>query len=149
MFPQTVAAGSAEPARFIVVEHAPAGTADQAPYVLVGKAVTFDAGASNVGISNLVTFLANTAPYRRILRSSEYGDLDKDREALVKLSPSSYVDRVTGPLLIMSMAEMDLLKAEGLIRLGRASEAVPLIKAEAPAPTPNSRAPRHAASTMR
>ncbi|MDP2955714.1 MAG: hypothetical protein Q8N53_04780 [Longimicrobiales bacterium] len=33
----------------------------------------------------------------------------------------------TGPLLIMSVAEMDLLKAEGLIRLGRASEAVPLI----------------------
>ncbi|HSW31701.1 MAG TPA: hypothetical protein VLH75_19610 [Longimicrobiales bacterium] len=33
----------------------------------------------------------------------------------------------TGPLLIMGMAEMDLLKAEGLIRLGRAAEAVPLI----------------------
>ncbi|MHB1194911.1 MAG: RagB/SusD family nutrient uptake outer membrane protein [Longimicrobiales bacterium] len=33
----------------------------------------------------------------------------------------------TGPLLIMGLAEMDLLKAEGLIRLGRASEAVPLI----------------------
>lgn len=33
----------------------------------------------------------------------------------------------TGPLLIMSRAEMDLLKAEGLIRLNRASEAVPLI----------------------
>ncbi len=33
----------------------------------------------------------------------------------------------TGPLLIMGVAEMDLLKAEGLIRLGRAAEAVPLI----------------------
>jgi hypothetical protein len=33
----------------------------------------------------------------------------------------------TGPLLIMSQAEMDLLKAEGLIRLNRAAEAVPLI----------------------
>jgi len=33
----------------------------------------------------------------------------------------------TGPLLIMGVAEMDLLKAEGLIRLGRASEAVALI----------------------
>jgi hypothetical protein len=33
----------------------------------------------------------------------------------------------TGPLLIMSRAEMDLLKAEGLIRLNRPAEAVPLI----------------------
>lgn len=33
----------------------------------------------------------------------------------------------TGPLLIMSVDEMRLLKAEGLIRLGRAAEAVPLI----------------------
>jgi hypothetical protein len=33
----------------------------------------------------------------------------------------------TGPLLIMTVAEMDLLKAEGLIRLGRASEAVALV----------------------
>jgi dipeptidyl aminopeptidase/acylaminoacyl peptidase len=65
---------------------------------------TFDAGASNVGISNLVTFLMNTAPYRRILRISEYGDPEKDREALVKLSPSSYVDRVKGPLLIIQGA---------------------------------------------
>jgi leucyl aminopeptidase len=40
----SVAAGSAQPARFIVVEHAPAGTGSQAPLVLVGKAVTFDAG---------------------------------------------------------------------------------------------------------
>ncbi len=33
----------------------------------------------------------------------------------------------TGPQLAMSVAEMDLLKAEALIRLGRAGEAVPLI----------------------
>ncbi len=32
-----------------------------------------------------------------------------------------------GPQLAMPVAEMDLLKAEGLIRLGRATEAVPLI----------------------
>ncbi len=65
---------------------------------------SYDAGASNVGISNLVTFLENTAPYRRILRATEYGDLEKDRAALVKLSPSSYVDRVRGPLLIIQGA---------------------------------------------
>jgi hypothetical protein len=32
-----------------------------------------------------------------------------------------------GPQIAMTVAEMDLLKAEGLIRLGRAAEAVPLI----------------------
>lgn len=33
----------------------------------------------------------------------------------------------SGPILAMTVAEMDLLKAEALIRLGRADEAVPLI----------------------
>jgi len=60
----------------------------------------YDAGASSVGISNLVTFLQNTAPYRRILRASEYGDPDKDREALVKLSPITYVDKIRAPLFV-------------------------------------------------
>jgi len=65
---------------------------------------TFDAGASNVGISNLVTFLENTAPYRRLLRITEYGDPAKDREALVRLSPITHVDRVRAPLLLMQGA---------------------------------------------
>jgi protease II len=62
---------------------------------------TYDAGASVVGISNLVTFLRNTAPYRRILRISEYGDPDKDAEVLRKLSPVTYLDRVNAPLLLI------------------------------------------------
>jgi len=61
----------------------------------------YDAGVSIVGISNLVTFLENTAPYRRMLRISEYGDPVKDRDALVKLSPTTYIDQVKGPLLIL------------------------------------------------
>jgi dipeptidyl aminopeptidase/acylaminoacyl peptidase len=61
----------------------------------------YDVGVSVVGIANLHTFLANTAPYRRILRASEYGDPDKDKDALVKLSPTTYVDRVKAPLLII------------------------------------------------
>ena len=65
---------------------------------------TYDAGVSIVGISNLVTFLNNTAPYRRILRISEYGDPEKDKEALVKLSPTTYVDRLKSPLLIIQGA---------------------------------------------
>jgi dipeptidyl aminopeptidase/acylaminoacyl peptidase len=62
---------------------------------------TYDAGVSIVGFSNLVTFLQNTAPYRRLLRITEYGDPDKDRDALVKLSPITYVDRVKAPLLLI------------------------------------------------
>lgn len=64
----------------------------------------FDAGVEIVGISNLVTFLENTAPYRRALRISEYGDPVADRDALLKLSPSTYVDRVKGPLLMIQGA---------------------------------------------
>ncbi len=61
----------------------------------------YDAGISLVGISNLISFLNNTAPYRRKLRISEYGDPEKDREALIKLSPITYIDKIKAPLLIV------------------------------------------------
>jgi dipeptidyl aminopeptidase/acylaminoacyl peptidase len=64
----------------------------------------YDAGVSIVGISNLLTFLQNTAPYRRALRISEYGDPEKDRDALVKLSPVTYVDKVSAPLMLIQGA---------------------------------------------
>lgn len=60
----------------------------------------FDAGAAIVGMSNLITFLENTAPYRRQLRVNEYGDPEKDRQALIQLSPSSYYDKVVRPVFI-------------------------------------------------
>jgi dipeptidyl aminopeptidase/acylaminoacyl peptidase len=59
----------------------------------------FDAGVQNVGISNLYTFLMNTAPYRRILRASEYGDPVKDKAALIQLSPITHVAKIKAPLL--------------------------------------------------
>lgn len=64
----------------------------------------YDAGVALVGMSNLTTFLMNTAPYRRILRISEYGDPEKDAEALKKLSPITYVDKVKNPLMIIQGA---------------------------------------------
>lgn len=64
----------------------------------------YDAGVSVVGISNLVTFLQNTAPYRRILRISEYGDPDKDREALVELSAITHISKLKAPLQIQQGA---------------------------------------------
>jgi dipeptidyl aminopeptidase/acylaminoacyl peptidase len=63
---------------------------------------SYDAGAEQVGISNLVTFLENTAPYRRALRISEYGDPVKDRAALEQLSPINYVGKVNAPLLMIA-----------------------------------------------
>lgn len=64
----------------------------------------YDAGVANVGMSNLLTFLLNTAPYRRTLRASEYGDPEKDRDALLKLSPITYIDRLSAPLLLLQGA---------------------------------------------
>ncbi len=61
----------------------------------------YEAGVALVGMSNLVSFLNNTAPYRRALRISEYGDPVKDKEALMKLSAVTYVDQVKAPLLIV------------------------------------------------
>lgn len=65
---------------------------------------SYDAGVALVGMSNLLTFLNNTAPYRRALRIPEYGDPVKDREALVQLSPITYLDRVKQPLMIIQGA---------------------------------------------
>jgi dipeptidyl aminopeptidase/acylaminoacyl peptidase len=61
----------------------------------------YDAGVSSVGMSSLVTFLQNTADYRRALRESEYGSLEHDMDALIKLSPITYIDRIKSPLLII------------------------------------------------
>lgn len=61
----------------------------------------YDAGVSNVGMSNLRSFLLNTAPYRRAMRAAEYGDPEKDREALEKLSPTTYLNQVKDPLMVI------------------------------------------------
>ena len=59
----------------------------------------YDAGVQQVGISNLHSFLTNTAAYRRMLRASEYGDPVKDKDALVQLSPITHVNKLNAPLL--------------------------------------------------
>ena len=64
----------------------------------------YDAGVSIVGISNLVTFLENTAPYRRILRTTEYGDPAKDRDVLVELSAVTHISKLKAPLQIQQGA---------------------------------------------
>jgi dipeptidyl aminopeptidase/acylaminoacyl peptidase len=64
------------------------------------------AGVDDVGISNFVTFLTNTADYRRDLRRAEYGD-ERDpamREFLEKISPTTNAARIDVPLLVIQGA---------------------------------------------
>ena len=56
-----------------------------------------------VGISNFVTFLENTAAYRRDLRRPEYGD-ERDpqmRAFLESISPLNHVQKISKPILII------------------------------------------------
>ena len=59
------------------------------------------AGIDIVGISNFVTFLQNTAPWRRKLREVEYGSLEEDLEMLKSISPIHKVDKISSPLFII------------------------------------------------
>jgi len=83
----------------------------------------YDAGVSNVGISNLTTFLANTAPYRRILRATEYGDPDHDADALVQLSPLTYIDKLAAPLLVIQGLNDPRVPVGEALQIYRAAEA--------------------------
>ncbi len=65
---------------------------------------SYEAGVALVGMSDLVSFLNNTAPYRRTLRITEYGDPVKDKESLMRLSPVTYVNQVRAPLMIIQGA---------------------------------------------
>jgi dipeptidyl aminopeptidase/acylaminoacyl peptidase len=82
----------------------------------------YDAGVDLVGISDLRTFLRNTAPYRRLLRISEYGDPDKDADVLAKLSPMTYIDRTKAPLLIVQGASDPRVPAGESIQIHDALE---------------------------
>lgn len=59
------------------------------------------AGVDIVGIVNFVTFLENTAPYRRALREAEYGSLEHDRELLEKISPIHSIENIAAPLFVI------------------------------------------------
>ncbi|MGH2872712.1 MAG: alpha/beta fold hydrolase, partial [Solirubrobacteraceae bacterium] len=72
--------------------------------VLAGLAFQPDlwaAGVDIVGISNLVTFLEGTSPYRRAHRELEYGSLAHDREFLAAASPLNSADRIRAPLMVI------------------------------------------------
>jgi dipeptidyl aminopeptidase/acylaminoacyl peptidase len=80
------------------------------------------AGIESVGISNFVTFLENTSPYRRAVREREYGSLEHDRDFLVEASPITHVDAMRAPLFIQHGANdprVPLAESEEIARVLR------------------------------
>ncbi len=59
------------------------------------------AGVDIVGISSLVTFLENTAEWRRPVREAEYGSLSGDRRFLEEASPMTHADQIRAPLCLI------------------------------------------------
>ncbi|SES93303.1 Dipeptidyl aminopeptidase/acylaminoacyl peptidase [Oceanobacillus limi] len=58
------------------------------------------AGVDIVGISHFKSFLENTGPWRRKLRESEYGSLEKDVDFFEEIAPLNHTDKITAPLLV-------------------------------------------------
>ncbi len=82
----------------------------------------YDAGVQIVGISNLTTFLTNTAAYRRKLRTSEYGDPVKDKDALATLSPITHISKLSAPLLSIQGVNDPRVPVGEAIQIFRAAE---------------------------
>jgi dipeptidyl aminopeptidase/acylaminoacyl peptidase len=76
-------------------------------YMALASLITYGdrlaGGIDQVGISNFVTFLTNTSPYRRDLRRAEYGDERNPemRTFLQRISPLSNARALRRPLLIV------------------------------------------------
>jgi dipeptidyl aminopeptidase/acylaminoacyl peptidase len=68
---------------------------------LVAHPELWAAGVDIVGIANFATFLETTGPYRRRLRETEYGDLERDAGLLQAISPIHRVDRIRAPLMVI------------------------------------------------
>lgn len=63
-------------------------------------------GIDVVGVSNFVTFLENTADYRRDLRRAEYGDerIPEMRAFLESISPLNHAERIASRLMVVQGA---------------------------------------------
>jgi dipeptidyl aminopeptidase/acylaminoacyl peptidase len=75
-------------------------------YMVLASLVNFPerirAGIDIVGISNFITFLERTSPYRQDLRRAEYGDERKPemRAAFERINPAGRVDKIRSALLV-------------------------------------------------
>ena len=79
-------------------------------YMVLASLVHFSprirCGIDIVGVSNFVTFLENTADYRRDLRRAEYGDerIPEMREFLESISPLNNAERISSRLMVVQGA---------------------------------------------
>ena len=89
-------------------------------FAMTKYAGSYNAGVALVGMSNLVTFMQNTAPYRRILRMSEYGNPDTDKDFMMRLSPVTYIDQIRDPLMIIQGANDPRVPAGEAIQMQEA-----------------------------
>ncbi len=82
------------------------------------------AGIDVVGISNFVTFLENTAPYRRDLRRVEYGDESDPgmREFLLSISPTTRAAEIRSALFVAHGAN------DPRVPLGEAEQIVDVVR---------------------
>jgi len=75
-------------------------------YMVLASLTTYPerirAGVDMVGIANFITFLENTAPYRRDLRRAEYGDerIPAMRDFLMRISPVNSASRIRSALFV-------------------------------------------------
>jgi dipeptidyl aminopeptidase/acylaminoacyl peptidase len=69
---------------------------------LVNYPKRIQAGVDVVGVANFITFLENTADYRRDLRRAEYGDErdPKMRAYFEKINPTAHADKIESALLV-------------------------------------------------
>jgi dipeptidyl aminopeptidase/acylaminoacyl peptidase len=61
----------------------------------------FAAGVTGAGMSDLRTFFAGTEPWMASASVTEYGDPVADRDMLAAISPSTYLERLTSPVLFV------------------------------------------------
>ena len=79
-------------------------------YMVLASLVHFSprlrCGIDVVGVSNFVTFLENTADYRRDIRRAEYGDerIPEMREFLESIAPLNNAGRITSRLMVVQGA---------------------------------------------
>ncbi|HTD10878.1 MAG TPA: prolyl oligopeptidase family serine peptidase [Steroidobacteraceae bacterium] len=111
-------------------EHVAVMGASYGGYMTLASLVSYgerlSGGVDAMGISNFVTFLRNTAPYRRDLRRAEYGD-ERDpamRAFLDRISPLGNASRIKKPVLVvqgLNDARVPASESEQLVWRVRAS----------------------------
>jgi dipeptidyl aminopeptidase/acylaminoacyl peptidase len=97
-------------------------------YMVLASMVHFSdrlaCGVDIVGISNYVTFLKNTSPYRQDLRRVEYGDERVIGEFLNKISPLTNAVKIKKPLFVIqgkNDPRVPWTEAEQIVKIVRAN----------------------------